>query len=90
MSEPRRAGADSAPDDERWERAVADEHCITCGDEGIVMRVLELVSERDSALCAGCDGVAQSVAIDLVGPVAVGDDLLVHAGVAISAIGAPA
>jgi len=70
------------------DRALADEHCITCGDAGIVMRVLEL--DRDGARCAGRDGVAQSVAIDLVGAVAVGDELLVHAGVAISALGAPA
>jgi hydrogenase assembly chaperone HypC/HupF len=74
--------------DERHDRALADEHCITCGDAGIAMRVLEL--DRDGARCAGRDGVAQSVAIDLVGAVAVGDELLVHAGVAISALGAPA
>ncbi len=68
--------------------ASAAEHCITCADEGIVVRVLSL--DRDIALCADRDGVAQSVAIELVTPVALGDDLLVHAGVAIRALGAPA
>jgi len=57
------------------------EHCITCGDEGISMRVLEL---RDgSATCADQAGARQEVAVDFVEPVAVGDELLVHAGVAI-------
>jgi hypothetical protein len=84
----RPAGAECALPDEHRDRALRDEHCITCGDAGIVMRVLEL--DRDGALCAGRDGVAQSVAVDLVGAVAVGDELLVHAGVAIGALGAPA
>ncbi len=84
----RPAGAECAPADEHGDRTLAEEHCITCGDAGTVMRVLEL--DRDAALCAGPDGVAQSVAIDLIGAVAVGDELLVHAGVAISALGAPA
>jgi hypothetical protein len=90
----RPARAECAPGDERrgeplgdGHGAPADEHCITCGDVGIVMRVLEL--DRHAALCAGPDGVAQSVATDLVGAVVVGDELLVHAGVAISALGAP-
>ena len=33
------------------------------------------------------DGAEQSVAVDLVEPVAVGDDILVHAGVAIAHMG---
>jgi len=60
---------------------VGAEHCITCGDEGIPMRVLA-VSEM-TALCA--DGAADrhEVAVDLIGPVSPGDAILVHAGVAI-------
>jgi hydrogenase maturation factor len=63
-------------------------HCITCGDEGIVMRVIEL---RDGeAVCADELRARHHIAIDLVGPVAVGDALLVHAGVAIRHLGAVA
>jgi hydrogenase maturation factor len=63
-----------------------DEHCITCGDEGIVMRVIEL---RDGdAVCADELRARHHVAFELVGPVAIGDDLLVHAGVAIKHLGA--
>ena len=62
-------------------------HCITCGDDGVAMRVLEL---RDcDAVCADAERERHHVAIDLVGPVAVGDELLVHAGVAISHLEAP-
>jgi hydrogenase maturation factor len=68
--------------------APGERHCITCGDAASVMRVLEL--DHDTALCADLDDAAQRVAIDLVGPVAVGDELLVHAGVAIRALGGPA
>ncbi len=61
------------------------EHCITCKDEGTVMRVIEL---RDgTAVCADELRARHRVAIDLVGPVSVGDELLVHAGVAIRHLG---
>ena len=64
----------------------ADEHCITCGDEGIAMRVIEL---RDgAAVCADESRARHHVAVDLVEPVAIGDQLLVHAGVAIRHLGA--
>jgi hypothetical protein len=68
--------------------APGDQHCITCGDAASVMRVLEL--DGDTALCADVGDVAHRVAIDLVGAVAAGDELLVHAGVAIRGLGAPA
>ncbi len=64
------------------------EHCITCGDEGIAMRVLEPSDE--TAVCRDARGDAHQVAVDLVGPVARGDELLVHAGVAIRHLGAAA
>ena len=64
----------------------ADEHCITCSDEGITMRVIEI---RDgNAVCADLERARHRVAVDLVGPVAIGDELLVHAGVAIRHLGA--
>jgi hydrogenase maturation factor len=61
----------------------ADEaYCITCGDEGIEMRVIEL---RDGlAVCADADRTRHRVAVDLIGPLAIGDSVLVHAGVAIA------
>jgi hydrogenase maturation factor len=63
-----------------------EEHCITCGDEGIAMRVIEL---RDgTAVCDDEQGSRHRVAVDFVEPVAVGDELLVHAGVAIRHLGA--
>jgi hydrogenase maturation factor len=47
------------------------------------MRVLGLEAERGLAHCAGADGVATTVETALVAPVAPGDVLLVHAGVAL-------
>ena len=63
-----------------------DDHCITCSDEGIVMRVTGLAGEG-TALCTDPQGGAQEVAVDLVGDVAPGDALLVHAGVALAHLG---
>jgi len=54
-------------------------HCITCSDEGVPMRVQEL---RDDGV-AVCDGGAE-VMVDLVAPVEPGEELLVHAGVALA------
>ncbi len=56
-------------------------HCITCADEGIVMRVL--ARDGTGARCESADGVQADVALDLVSPVAPGEKILVHAGVAI-------
>jgi len=54
------------------------DRCITCGDVGVEMRVLEI---RDGlALCEG-DGRRRDVEIALVDDVAPGDRLLVHADV---------
>jgi hydrogenase maturation factor len=53
-----------------------DGHCVTCSDEGVLMRVTEV---RDGvALCSGVE-----VMTELVGQVEPGDQLLVHAGVAL-------
>jgi hydrogenase maturation factor len=60
-------------------------HCITCSDEGVAMRVLE-VTGADLALCSLCSEFGSEpneVQTDLVGPVEPGDELLVHAGVAL-------
>ena len=65
------------------------DHCVTCSDEGIAMRVLALDAQRGLALCAadgdgGSDGAHATVEVALVAPVAPGDALLVHAGVALA------
>jgi hydrogenase maturation factor len=60
-----------------------DDHCITCGDEGIPMTVLRVDASRELALCATEEGDKSSVEIALVEPVEQGDSLLVHAGVAL-------
>jgi hydrogenase assembly chaperone HypC/HupF len=59
------------------------DHCITCGDDGIPMQVLKVDDDRGLALCVDGDGAKSSVEIDLVAPVAAGDELLVHAGTAL-------
>jgi hydrogenase expression/formation protein HypC len=58
--------------------------CITCGDEALPMRVRRVDADRGLALCEDGDGRRSSVEIALVDPVAVGDELLVHAGTAIA------
>jgi hydrogenase maturation factor len=64
--------------------------CITCGDVGVAMRVVQAGPGGD-AVCAADAGAPEIVAVDLVGPVEPGDRLLVHAGVAIGRVGdAPA
>jgi hydrogenase maturation factor len=58
-----------------------EQHCITCSDAGTVMTVLE--RETGLAVCTDDAGERHRVATDLVEPVAIGDRVLVHAGVAI-------
>jgi len=71
----------------------SDRHCITCSDEGVPMRVIEL---REAGIVDAVDGTGSrnEVMADLVGDVAPGDTLLVHAGVALLRLdesrGAPA
>ena len=64
-----------------------DTHCVTCADEGIVMRVVRVDEETGLALCAGADGTRTTVDTALVDPVGPGAELLVHAGVALVALG---
>ena len=53
-------------------------HCVTCADEGVPMTVEDV---RDGiAVCTG----DVEVMTDLVGEVRRGDELLVHAGVALA------
>ncbi|HYZ29012.1 MAG TPA: HypC/HybG/HupF family hydrogenase formation chaperone [Thermoleophilaceae bacterium] len=59
------------------------DHCITCSDEGIPMRVVKLDPARGVALCESADGERATVETALLEAVAPGDELLVHAGVAL-------
>ena len=60
------------------------QHCITCGDDGVPMRVVRIDERRGLALCAHEDGSSETVETALVDPVAPGDTLLVHAGTALA------
>jgi hydrogenase maturation factor len=60
------------------------QHCITCADEGVEMRVLAVDEARGLALCAAADGARSAVEVALVAPVGPGDTLLVHAGTALA------
>jgi hydrogenase maturation factor len=59
-----------------------DEHCITCSDEGVAMRVVAVDEGRGLALCEEAAGSRSTVEIGLV-DAAPGDRLLVHAGTAL-------
>jgi hydrogenase maturation factor len=66
--------------------ACHDHHCVTCGDDGVPMTVVAVDERRCLALCADHFGNRTSVEIALVGPVSSGDQLLVHAGTAITTL----
>lgn len=59
-------------------------HCITCGDDGVPMRVLAREPDGGSlARCSTAAGDVCTVETALVGEVDHGDVVLVHAGVAL-------
>ena len=58
--------------------------CVTCSDAGIPVRVVSI--EGDDALCEDAAGNRAEIAVELVGPVAVGEVLLTHGGVAIGKV----
>jgi hydrogenase maturation factor len=64
----------------------ADDHCITCSDEGKEMHVV-LAQPDGLAMCADAEGGQAEVMTELVGSVEPGDAVLVHAGVAIARLG---
>jgi hydrogenase maturation factor len=57
--------------------------CITCGDVAIPMRVVRTGLEDGLAECVTADGQASEVDLGVVGEVRPGDEVLVHACVAI-------
>jgi hydrogenase maturation factor len=64
---------------------VSEFHCITCGDDGVPMKVLKIDAVRGLALCVDDDGERHTVEIALV-DAEVGTEVLVHAGVALVAV----
>jgi hydrogenase assembly chaperone HypC/HupF len=66
-----------------------DDRCITCGDVAVEMTVLRVDAARGLALCEA-DGEKETVETELVGSVAPGDALLVHAGTALQRLGVAA
>ena len=60
------------------------DHCVTCSDEGTVAEVRSVEGDRATVLAAGRTEV---VDVSLVAPVGTGELVLVHAGVALCALG---
>ncbi len=63
--------------------------CITCSDEGVLLRVVGRGMDG-LTLCADAEGRMAEVNVDLIDGVAEGDVLLVHAGVALVRVGGTA
>ncbi len=61
-----------------------ESHCITCSDEAVELRVVEIDEDRELALCESESGERSTVEIALVQPLALDDVVLVHAGTAIA------
>jgi hydrogenase maturation factor len=57
--------------------------CITCGDQGIEMIVVELDSVSGLARCTDSTGTVSDVEIGLIDTALPGAHLIVHAGTAI-------
>jgi hydrogenase expression/formation protein HypC len=70
--------------------ACTGEHCITCSDEGIPMKVLRAEPGSGLALCSDDGGRAHTVETALLEAVPVGSLVLVHADVAIASLTAEA
>jgi hydrogenase expression/formation protein HypC len=62
-------------------RCLVTDGCITCGDVAVPLVVVSV--DGADALCRDDAGRFETVATELVDTVAVGDRLLVHAGVAL-------
>ncbi len=64
-----------------------EQGCITCGDVALPLTVILVDEDRGLALCRDERGRRETVEVALVGAVAAGDELLVHAGTAIAHLG---
>jgi hydrogenase maturation factor len=67
--------------------ACTDDVCITCSDEGRVAEVA-VVHEDGSAVVLAA-GLLETIDVSLIDPVRPGDLVLVHAGVALTALQEP-
>ena len=74
-------GTDAASADRLAPDVDHGDACITCGDVAVPLTVVAV--HGADATCRAADGGEEVVATDLVGDVAPGDRLLVHARVAI-------
>jgi hydrogenase maturation factor len=63
---------------------VTPPECLTCGDVALEARVVEVAG--DTAVVE-VEGRREQVAVELVAPVAAGEVLLCHAGIAIRKVG---
>ena len=61
------------------------EHCVTCGDVAVTATVVEVAGVTATV---DVDGAREQVGIELVEPVAVGELLLCHAGIALEKVAA--
>jgi hydrogenase expression/formation protein HypC len=59
------------------------DHCVTCADDGVAMRIVSLDAGNGLAVSVDEEGRLATVETSLVGDVAAGDSMLVHAGVAL-------
>jgi hydrogenase maturation factor len=64
-----------------------DDVCVTCSDEGRVAEVVVVLESRRAEVVAA--GSIETVDVSLIDPVAPGDLVLVHAGVAITSFSEP-
>lgn len=65
-----------------------DGGCITCGDVAVPLTAVE--AGQTDARCRDDEGRTELVALEIVGPLQVGDRVLVHAGVALERLKSPA
>lgn len=63
---------------------IDNDGCITCGDVAVPLTVIEAGST--DVRCRDDEGREEIVAVELIGAVNPGDQLLVHAGVALERI----
>ncbi len=74
-----------APNEEVSCALDAEGHCITCSDEALYVRVLNVDNENGLAQVT-LDGAEEEIDISLIENIAPGDVLLVHGGVAITRV----
>jgi hydrogenase maturation factor len=62
------------------------ERCLTCSDEAVTATVIEVEGANATV---EADGRRERIGIELVEPVASGDVLLCHAGIALEKVSTP-